>query len=113
MTVATIHASTDPTKVVKLTWIDIVGMVISGIIFFVMTYQLIRSGCYYKRKRHGEVKSVAGVHFICLLANLCYLLYEFNQTNVNPIPLMYTMMFLLNLSSVWTFYLIDANTADG
>ncbi len=79
MTAKTIQLAHGATLVVKsITWVDIVGMVISGGVFFLMTYQLIRSGCNYNRKRHGEIKSVAGVHFICLMANLCYVLYEFN-----------------------------------
>ena len=31
----------------------------------------------------------------------------------NPIPLMFCIMFLLNIVSVWTFFLIDGNTEDG
>jgi hypothetical protein len=89
-------------------------MVISGLTFIYMSYQLARSCCHYKRKLGGkENKSVYSIHAVCMLANLAYLLYEFNTTDRNFIPLMFVMMFLLNISSVWTYFLIDTNSKSG
>jgi hypothetical protein len=106
-------ATSAANKAIKLTTFDIIGMVVSGLCFLFMSYQLLRSACHYRRKFRGEFKSIVAIHTILIFANFAYLLYEFNQTNKNPIPLMFTMMFLLNLASVWTFFLIDGNSATG
>lgn len=65
-------------KEVKVSVIDLIGIIISLLVFILMSYQLIRSCCHYKRKHQGDKKSVYSIHTICFAANILYALYSFN-----------------------------------
>ena len=75
------HELKNPFKAPKLTVFDIIGMVISALCFLFMSYQLIRSARHYHAHVPAvadEKKSIVGIHIILGIANISYLLYEFN-----------------------------------
>lgn len=82
---------------------------LSTIFFIVWAFQIIRSGIYYTRfsTSKRDLFDLFFIHIILFAANCFYLVYEFEIViEKNPIWLLFTMYFLLNIASIWAFSLI-------
>ena len=90
--------------------------ILSSIFFVVWVFQILRSGYYYYRfsTSKRDLFDIAFIHSILFAANILYLIYEFDVVlEKNPIWLIITMYFLLNIASIWAFTLITINPHSG
>ena len=90
--------------------------IFSSIFFVVWLFQLLRSAFYYYKFSTSKKDrfDIAFIHLILLSANVLYLIYEFEVVlEKNPIWLIFSMYFLLNIASIWSFSLITQNTEEG
>jgi hypothetical protein len=89
-----------------LTWSDIGGDIVSLFCFILWVVQIIRSAwLYFFYGKHGRAQILA-IHTVLFVANILYFRYELITNNHNPIILIFTMRFLLNMSIVWAHQLI-------
>ena len=90
--------------------------ILSSIFFVVWVFQILRSGYYYYRfsTSKRDLFDIAFIHSILFAANILYLIYEFDVVlEKNPIWLIITMYFLLNIASIWAFTLITIDPHSG
>ena len=86
------------------------GYSLSLIFFLFWAFQLIRSGIYYYRSNKEEKWNIFSIHFILFIANILYLRYEFARVDHKSIPCVTSMYFLLDIASIWCFFLITKDT---
>ena len=89
---------------------------ISVVFFVVWLFQIIRSGIYYYRFATDarDLFDLAFIHLILFASNILYLVYEFDVVvKENPIWLLFSMYFLLNIASIWAFALITQDNETG
>lgn len=89
---------------------------VSVIFFIVWFFQITRSGIYYYRFATDarDLFDLAFIHSILFVANIFYLVYEFDVVvKENPIWLIFSMYFLLNIASIWAFALITLDNVTG
>jgi hypothetical protein len=77
---------------------DIGSDAVSVLFFVIWVFQILRCGYYYTKYGIDTGFNIAFIHVILFTANALYLLYEFIQNDHNPIWLIFTMYFLVDVA---------------
>jgi hypothetical protein len=96
--------------------IEVSSDIFSSLFFIVWVFQIVRSGIYYIRYSTSkkDLFDIGFIHSVLFAANILYLVYEFEAVlKKNPIWLIFTMYFLLNIASIWSFILITNDYSTG
>ena len=83
---------------ITLDEIMFIGSVSTSVLFFIIwVFQILRSAIFYYRYEDEKIH-MAFIHACLFAANIFYLLYEVNTSDKNPIWLLFTMYFLLDIA---------------
>ena len=88
------------------TLMDIGSDTVSVLFFIIWVFQICRCGYYHYKYGSDSGYSIAFIHAILFIANGLYLLYEFITSDHNPIWLVFTMYFLVDVAQMWSFKII-------
>ena len=76
-----------------------IGSDITSVLFFIIwVFQILRSGYYHCKFGTDSLFNIAFIHILLFIANALYLLYEFITDNKNPIWLIFTMYFFVDIA---------------
>ena len=113
MSAATTAATEPPTSNVASKFLIVIVTILTDIVasivfvyWAVIIFQSARNQYKFGRGDKTEKTEMYAMHAIAMVSNVLYVTYEIGQGDLHLIPVEFTMYFLLNLISIWTFVVI-------